>query len=183
MRLAAQVENGRVVRFGLDSSSPYMLFEPVPWYLSTSWISPALLASLAALAVTFLSWPVVALIRRRYAVRPVQSVAQWRVYRLSRTFAGLAAVLLVSWLLFVSKLVSDFSSMNGELDWALITLQVATPLILLGLLCTTLCYAVLSWRRPGMRFAKIWSLVLVASAALLLWVGGAFHLIAWGHNF
>lgn len=183
MRLAAQVENGKVVRFGLDSSSPYMLFEPVPWYLSATWISPALLASLAALAVTFLSWPVVALVRRHYAVSPARSVAQWRVYRLSRAFAGLSVVLLVSWLFFVSKLVGDFASMNGELDWALLTLQVATPLILLGLLATMLCYAVLSWRRPGMRFAKIWSLVLVASAVLLLWVGLAFHLIGWGLNF
>lgn len=183
MRLAAQVENGKVVRFGLDSSSPYMLFEPVPWYLSATWISPALLASLATLAVTFLSWPVVALIRRRYAVRPLQSMAQWRAYRLSRAFAGLAVSVMICWLLFVSKLVSDFSSMNGELDWALITLQVATPLILLGLLGTTLCYAVLCWRRPGMRFAKIWSLVLVASTALLLWVGEAFNLIGWGSNF
>src|SRR5207248_10779126 len=29
-RLAAKVENGRVVRFGYDEY-PFMLFEPVPW--------------------------------------------------------------------------------------------------------------------------------------------------------
>lgn len=183
MRLAAQVEHGKVVRFGLDSSSPYMLFEPVPWYLSAGWISPALLVSLAALAVTFLSWPVVALLRRRYTVRPVQSIAMWRAYRLSRAFAGLAVGVMICWLLFVSKLVSDFSSMNGELDWALITLQIMTPLILLGLFGAVWWYALLSWRHIGMRFAKIWSLLLVAGAALLLWVGIAFHLIGFGLNF
>jgi CubicO group peptidase (beta-lactamase class C family) len=183
MRLAAQVEHGRVVRFGLDSSSPYMLFEPVPWYLSARWISPALLVSLVTLTFTFLSWPVIALLRRRYGVRPVQSIAQRRAYRLSRAFAGLAVGVMICWLLFVSKLVGDFSSMNGELDWALITLQIATPLILLALLGAALFYALLSWRRAGVRLAKAWSLVLVADAALLLWVGTAFHLIGFGYNF
>lgn len=183
MRLAAQVENGKVVRFGLDSSSPYMLFEPAPWYLSARWISPALLFSLGTLTLTFLSWPIIALLRRRYAAQPVQSVAIWRAYRLSRAFAGLAVGVMVCWLLFVSKLVSDFSSMNGELDWALVTLQITTPVALVGLLGAGLWYALLSWRRAGVRFAKVWSVLLVADAALLLWVGIAFHLIGFGLNF
>lgn len=182
-RLAAQVEKGKVVRFGLDGSAPYMLFEPAPWYLSTGWITPALLASLAAFFLTFLSWPVVALVRRHYAARPAQSVAQWRAYRLTRGFAGLAVGVLICWLWFGSVLLGDFSSMNGELDWALRTLQIATPLILLGLLGAALCYTALTWRRGGARFAKFWSIVLVAGAVLLLWVAIGFHLIGFGLNF
>ena len=57
MRLAAKVENGRVVRFSLDSASPYLAFEPVPWYLSTAWLTPALVVGLGALLLTAIAWP------------------------------------------------------------------------------------------------------------------------------
>ncbi|NWK95877.1 serine hydrolase [Sphingobium lactosutens] len=182
-RLAAQVEHGKVVRFGLDGSAPYMLFEPAPWYLSTGWITPALLASIVALLLTFLSWPIVALVRRHYATRPAQSVAQWRAYRLTRGFAGLAVGVLICWLWFGSLLLGDFSAMNGELDWALFMLQVATPLILSGLLGVALWHAALTWRRKSARFAKVWSIILVANAVMLLWVAIGFHLIGFGTNF
>ena len=66
-RLAAQVENGRVVRFGYDEY-PFMVFEPVPWWVSSAWLLPLWIASLVALVLTTLAWPVSALIRRRYGV-------------------------------------------------------------------------------------------------------------------
>ncbi|MBZ9646720.1 beta-lactamase family protein [Sphingobium sp. 3R8] len=182
-RLAAQVENGKVVRFGLDSSSPYLLFEPAPWYLSSAWLTPALLISLVTLFLTALSWPIVALVRRRYGVQPMLTIAQWRAYRSTRCFAGLAIALLVCWLWFSSVLLGDFSSMNGELDWALIALQVATPLVLTGLFGAALWNAGLTWRRGGGRFAKGWSLVLIVNAVILLWIAIGFHLIGFSVNF
>src|SRR5207248_11506449 len=66
-RLAAKVENGRVVRFGYDEY-PFMLFEPVPWWWSSGWLLPLWIAGLVALALTTLAWPTSALVRRRYGV-------------------------------------------------------------------------------------------------------------------
>ena len=183
MRLAAKVENGRVVRFGIDSSSPFMLFEPVPWYSSSAWLTPALLASLAALTLTALAWPVSALVRRYYAARPVRSAAQWRAYRLTRGFAGLAVAVMIAWPVFASSLLSDFSSMNGELDWALIALRIATPLILVALLGAALWNLRLVWKGAPGKFARIWSVVLVISAIVLLWIAVVFHLIGYGTAF
>jgi len=183
MRLAAKVENGRVVRFGIDSSSPFMLFEPVPWYSSSAWLFPALFASLGALTLTILSWPVTALVRRHYGVRPARSVAEWRAYRLTRALAGVAVAVMVAWLVFATSLLSDFSSMNGELDGMLIALRIATPLILIGLLVAAVWYLWLAWRGAPGKFGRFWSVVLVSCAAVLLWIAIVFHLIGWGTAF
>jgi len=183
MRLAAKVENGRVVRFGIDSSSPFMLFEPVPWYSSSAWLTPALLASLAALTLTALSWPITALVRRRYGVRPARSTAEWRAYRLTRALAGLAVAVMIAWPVFASSLLSDFSSMNGELDWALIALRIATPLVLVALLGVALWNLWLVWKGAPGKFARIWSVALLFSAIVLLWIAVVFHLIGYGTAF
>jgi CubicO group peptidase (beta-lactamase class C family) len=183
MRLAAQVENGKVVRFGLDSSAPYMLFEPAPWYLSVAWLNPAIVASLCVLLLTVLSWPVVALVRRTYGVVPSHGIRPWRAYRLSRAFAGLVLVVLACWFRFASALLGDFSSMNGELDWALGALQVATPLVLLAALGLAVWNAVLVWKAKGRRFEKGWSLLLALSVLVILWMAKGFHLIGVGFDF
>ncbi|MGH6632371.1 MAG: serine hydrolase, partial [Sphingopyxis sp.] len=183
MRLAAKVENGQVVRFSLDSASPYLAFEPVPWYLSTAWITPALLASLGALFLTAIAWPVSALARRRYGVKADLPPAALKSYRLTRGFAALAVAVMAGWLLFATKLLADFSSLSGELDWALVTLQIATPVIFLGLLASAIWNIRHVWTSTRGRFAKFWSLVLLMSAVVILWIGVGFHLIGFGTRF
>lgn len=182
-RLAAKVVDGRVTRIGLDSSAPFMLFEPVPWYSSTAWIAPAMLLSLGALLITAIAWPVAALARRHYGVKSGLSPAALKSYRLTRGFAALAVAVLAGWLLFGTKLLGDFSSLSGELDWALIILRIATPLIFLGLLGSALWNLRHVWTGKRGRFAKFWSVVLLFSAVMLLWVGVVFHLIGFGTQF
>ncbi|HEV2599092.1 serine hydrolase domain-containing protein [Sphingopyxis sp.] len=183
MRLAAEVKEGRVVRFGIDSSSPFMLFEPVPWYSSSVWLTPALLIGLTALLLTALFWPVAALVRRHYGVHPSRRLAEWRAYRLTRALAGLAVAVMIAWPVFASALLGDFSSLNGELDGMLIALRIATPLILFALLGAAVWHLVLVWKGARGRFARVWSVVLVLSAIVLLWIALVFHLIGYGTAF
>ncbi|AJA08104.1 beta-lactamase [Sphingopyxis fribergensis] len=183
MRLAARVENGRVVRFSVDSASPYIAFDRVPWYLSTAWLTPAMLASLGALLLTAIAWPAAALARRRYGVKADLAPAALKSYRLTRGFAALAVAVMLGWILFVSTLVRDFSSLSGELDWALVTLQIVTPIIFLGLLASAIWNIRHVWTGKRGRFAKFWSIVLLISAVVLLWIGAGFHLIGFGTRF
>lgn len=183
MRLAAKVEKGRVVRFSLDSASPYLAFDRVPWHLSTAWITPALLASLGALLLTAIAWPASALLRRRYGVKAELAPAAWKSYRLTRGFAALAVAVMVGWLLFASSLLADFSSLSGELDWVLVTLQIATPIAFVGLLVSAVWNIRHVWTGNRGRFAKFWSIILLLSALLLLWVGMSFHLIGFSTRF
>lgn len=182
-RLAAKVENGRVTRVGLDSSSPFMLFEPVPWYLSSAWLTPAFLFSFGVLLLTAIAWPVSVLVRRHYGVKSVLLPVALKSHRLTRGFAGLAVAVMAGWFLFVSALLSDFSSLSGELDWTLITLLIATPIVFVGLLVSTAWNAWHVWTGKRGRFAKFWSLVLLVCAVVLLWIALGFHLIAFDTHF
>lgn len=183
MRLAAKVEKGRVVRFSVDSGSPYIAFDRVPWYLSSAWLTPAMLVSLGALLLTAIAWPAAALARRRYGVKADLAPAALKSYRMTRGFAALAVAVMAGWLWFASSLLADFSSLSGELDWALVTLQIATPVIFLGLLAGAIWNIRHVWTSQRGRFAKFWSLVLLLSAVVLLWIGIGFHLIGFGTRF
>lgn len=183
LRLAAKVENGRVVRFSVDSGSPYIAFDRVPWHLSSAWLTPAMLVSLGALLLTAIAWPASALARRRYGVKSDLAPAALKSYRLTRGFAALAVAVMAGWLLFATSLLADFSSLSGELDWALVTLQIATPVIFLGLLASAIWNIRHVWTSKRGRFAKFWSLVLLLSAVILLWIGVGFHLIGFGTRF
>ncbi|MDR7059363.1 MULTISPECIES: serine hydrolase domain-containing protein [unclassified Sphingopyxis] len=183
LRLAAKVEKGRVVRFSVDSASPYIAFDRVPWHLSSAWLTPAMLASLGALLLTAIAWPAAALARRRYGVKADLAPAALKSYRLTRGFAALAVAVMVGWLWFATSLLADFSSLSGELDWALVTLQIATPVIFLGLLASAIWNIRHVWTSKRGRFAKFWSLVLLLSAVVLLWIGVGFHLIGFGTRF
>ncbi len=183
MRLAAKVEKGRVVRFSVDSGSPYIAFDRVPWYLSTAWITPAFLAGLGALLLTAIAWPAAVLIRRRYGAKTGLSPAALKSYRLTRGFAALAVAVVGGWILFVSKLVRDFSSLSGELDGTLIALQILTPVVFFGLFASAIWNIRQVWTGKRGRFAKFWSILLLLSAVILLWVAIGFHLFGFDTRF
>ena len=90
---------------------------------------------------------------------------------------------MVTWLVFASSLLSDFSSMNGELDGMLIALRVAAPLILFALLGAAVWHLWLVWQGAAGKFGRLWSVVLVLAAVVLLWIAIVFHLIGWGTAF
>ncbi|WCM28444.1 beta-lactamase family protein [Sphingomonas sp. QA11] len=182
MRLAARVENGKVTRFSLDAT-PFMLFEPVAWYLSSAWLTPALLLSLGALLLTALSWPVSALVRRHYGAKLALTRTELKSYRLTRGFAALAVAVMLAWPVFITILLSDFSFLGGQLDWALILLQLLTPIAFLGLAFLTVWNLWLVWKGKRGRFSKVWSVVLLLSSIILLWVAVGFHLIGFGTSF
>ena len=57
-RLAAEVKDGRVVRFSVDAGSPFMVFEPAPASVNAAWLNPALIAALGIVLLAALAWPV-----------------------------------------------------------------------------------------------------------------------------
>ena len=116
-------------------------------------------------------------------MRPGRSVAEWRAYRLTRALSGLAVAVIVAWPVFASALLGDFSSLNGELDGVLIALRIITPLILVGLLGAAIWHLVLVWRGAPGKFARVWSIVLLLSSVVLLWIALVFHLIGYGTAF
>ncbi len=182
-RLAAVVENGQVLRWSTDGVSPFMVFERVPASISSSWLLPALSIGLVALSLTFLFWPINALVRRRYQAPLAVQGRDRLVYRLVRVFSGLTLGVLLGWVLVINAMMKDFGNMSSIMDPWLWLLQISGLVVFVGALAVMVWNAGLAWSGKRRWTSKLWSLILVLSSASLLWMAFAYKLIAFTVNF
>lgn len=177
-RMAADVVDGKVIRFTMEPYAPIMVFERLSTWRSLS--LPLLVASLTVLLLTVIAWPVSALVRRRYGVPYGLSGADARAHRLVRLTA-LAVLLSVGGALgFVVAMLSDLEMTGASSDlWinalrllALVVLPVGAAISVWN------AWQVLRSRRRWL--AKLWAVLLALSCLFLLWLGLAHHLIGYG---
>jgi CubicO group peptidase (beta-lactamase class C family) len=178
--LAAVVKDGHVTRVSLGGYAYVGVFQPAPFYLSAAWIEPAASAALIALSCTVLSWPCAALARRHYR-RPF-ALDGWRArfHRLTR-LVGLVALCAAAGWLWLSSALADTDAPN--LDWAIHLVEGLTMLGWTGGLVVAGGNVAAVWQGGGSWFARLWSLALVLSFAVLAWVGVAFGLIGFSTDY
>jgi CubicO group peptidase (beta-lactamase class C family) len=182
-RLAAKVENGRVVMFSADAVSPFSVFLPVPWWKSSAWVLPLLAASVAALVLTVMAWPTAALIRRRYALAAPLAGTAARTQRLTR-FAALATlVTLVAWVVTVAPLATNLFLSSARLDAWLWVLHSASLIVFTGAGVVALWNASATWTTRRSWSARLWSAILAVACLSILWVAVVFNLIAFTTSF
>lgn len=114
-RIAAQVENGRVMRFGYDPY-PFMLFEPVAWWWSAAWLLPLWMAALVALALSTLAWPVSALIRRRYGVAYGLNGREAKAHRRVRIGSALVLAAMLAVAVILGLMSTNFKYVGPGMD-------------------------------------------------------------------
>ena len=176
--LSAVVADGKVTRFSVSEISPFMLFEPYPAGSSPGWLRPAALVSIGALLLTVIVWPIAALIRRGRGLEP-----RYRSYHWIR-IADLTSLLLVCcWSGLVLWLVSGGLDKSMHIGGALLALQLATVVVLIGGVLVGLLNIKILWGGVSGWFSKCWSVVQLASLAVLLWTALAYHLISFSQNF
>ena len=182
-RLAAKVVDGKVVRWSFDMVSPFMVFDRVPASRSSGWLLPALYASLAVLALTFLYWPATWFVRRRYAAPLKVSGSARKAYRASSIMAGLVLVTLGAWMTDVTMAFSDLDRLSSKADALLWLLQIAGAIVFVGAVGITTWNAWLTWRDGRKLTAKLWSALVVAAALIIFYMAAAFGLIAMTVNY
>ncbi len=182
-RLAAKVVDGRVVRFSFDGLSPFMVFEPAPWYKSGGLLLPLLGAALGALALTALTWPIAAIVRRRYGATLTLDPRAKRAFRLSRIAALAIVVAMVGWAVTLAVLLSDINRLNSSSDPLLRFLEVAGVVVFVGGVALLLWHLWVVWTGRRRWPARVWSIVMALSALVVLWVAVAFKLISFGVNY
>lgn len=179
-RIAAKLENGRVVRWSFDTVSPFTVFDRTPWYLDRSWLLPVAGASLFIVLLTALAWPIGAIARRRYKFAQPFEGRVLKVQRLLHGFAWAALIALGLWATFITVAFAELHKLGGPLDWLLYTVQILTPIALFGLLALAGWNLWLGWRGKRGWFSKLWSVLLLLSALILVWVAIGFQLIGFG---
>lgn len=179
-RLAAQVEDGEVVRFSIDTVSPFTVMEPVPFGADPGWLLPALIFALAIVVLAALAWPVRALVRRHYKAEFALSGRSLQTYRLTRIFCWLVLAAVAGWVSVVMAFSADIGSLNGGLDWLLQTLRVLTPVATIGLLGLSIWHLWNCFRDSRRWTMKLGGVLLVIAALVLAWVTVRFNLYGFG---
>ncbi|WP_428627285.1 serine hydrolase [Sphingopyxis sp.] len=179
-RLAAEVKDGRVVRWSLDAGSPFMVFEPAAAGVNAAWLNPALIFALGIVLLAALAWPVRALVRRSFKADFALTGQARRAYRLSRIFAWLAIAAVVGWLGLIAAFSADIGAIGGPLDWLIHLLRILTPLAAFGLLITAGWHLWLSIKDKRRWTMKLGAVLLTLAAAVLVWVTLVFHLYGFG---
>src|SRR5262249_51734924 len=163
-RLAAQVTDGRVVRFSMDEVSPFMVFEPMPAWRSTAWVLPALGVALVACLLTSLFWPIAAISRRRHGyVLPLTGVGL-RGHTGSRWVAVALSVVTLGWFAILLKGTQDLNFLAPSLDPTLLFMYTLSVIVYLGGALAMLWSARVAWSNPRPLGARIWTTVLALSA-------------------
>ncbi|UZK65371.1 serine hydrolase domain-containing protein [Sphingomonas sp. M1-B02] len=179
-RLAAEVKDGKVVRFSIDIGSPFMVFEPAPFGLNTVWLMPALLAALGLVLLAALAWPVRALVRRSYGQKLALEGRSRLAYRLSRGFAWAVLAAVAGWMGLISAFSADIGAIGGPLDWLIQLLRVLTPVATIGLVASSGWLLWLTFKDRRRWTAKLGATLLLLAGLLLLWVVLATHLYGFG---
>jgi CubicO group peptidase (beta-lactamase class C family) len=182
-RLAATVVDGKVHRWAFDLVSSFEVFDRVPFGKSSGWIMPSLYASLAVLFLTFIFWPIGWFVRRRYAAPLNLKGRSLGVYRATRIMAGLDLAVLIGWGVLATSLLGSLAGNPAAADPALWVLQVVGAIVFVGAVGIAGWNVWLTWT-DGRRWArKAWSLLVLLSMLLLLYVAWRFGLIAMTVNY
>lgn len=177
-RLAAQVVDGKVVRWSIDGISPFMVFDRAPASKSAAWIMPAMYVSLGILLITLLQWPIAALIRRHYQAPLTLDRRSLRVYRGVRVGAGLVLALVAAWVISMSKL----KALPSYDPW-LWFLQIAGLIVLVGGVVLAAWNLRLVAKEKRGWFRILWALFLLFATIMPLYVAWTFGLIAMTVNY
>lgn len=182
-RLAAQVVDGRPVRFSIDLLSPFMVFERPAWYRNSTWLEPLFFASVGALLLTVLLWPVAALTRRQFGARLVLDTASLRAYRLSKIGATAIVVAIALWAALLGRMLKDNSMLSANSDGLLRLVQLVGIAAFLGGFILMLLNLRAVWTGQRRWPAKVWSVVLSLSALTVLWAAFVYKLMSVGVNY
>lgn len=182
-RLAAKVIDGRVVRWSFEPVSPFMVFEPVPWWKSSSWLLLAVGAGVLALLLTVLAWPVSAMVRRHYKASYQLSGRDARAHRLIRITALAVLLAFAGAFGVITWMFSSLDMLAASNDWMVHLARVLNLVVLpVGAVVSVWnAWVVLGSKRRWT--AKLWAIVLALSCLAILWAGAVFHLMGVSANY
>ena len=183
-RLAAEVVDGRVTRFSAGMLGPIIMLERAPAAKAGGWLMPAAVASLVALALTVIFWPVAALVRRHYRKPLPFTGREAKAYRWVRIGALASLVAMLAWggiivAMFERSRVAVVE--DGPVARASARARFDRHLRRASRSRCGTCVVV--WGGKRRWTAKVWSVVLVLATAVFAWIAIAYHLVGISTNY
>ena len=182
-RIAAQVVDGKPVRWSMDFMSPFMVFDRVPASKSGAWLMPALYVALPVLLLTFLAWPTGWINRRKYGLAAPVAGKSRSIARATQIAAGLSLAVLLGWSALFAAMLSSLKYATSLSDPYLWLLQALGLLIFVGTVLVGARNVHLAFTDGRSWQRKLWSVLVLLSALVLLHVAYSFGLIAFTVNY
>jgi CubicO group peptidase (beta-lactamase class C family) len=161
---------GGIKMFSITPYAPIIEFVPAPASLNAGWILPLAGIAFLVMLIAALGWPIVRLVRWRYAYKPDVAGRALLLHRGTRVTAWLFILLAAGWFGIITLLNSDLSALDSGLDIWMRLLQ----LVLIAAIVGTVVAIWNAWTvttAPGRhRFATFWSILIALSAAFLVWL-------------
>jgi CubicO group peptidase (beta-lactamase class C family) len=177
-RIAAQVVDGKVVRWSFDLVAPFMVFDRVPTHRSSAWIMPAASVGLVVLVLTLLVWPIAFFVRRKYRATFPLAGSALRAWKWTRWASLLVVLVIVGWTAMIAALFGNLENLSGTFDALLWVLQIVGLVAFVGAVLISAWNAWLTWRDGRRWKAKLWNTLLVASSFVLMYVAFTFKLVS-----
>ena len=171
------------MRFTAEWISPFMYMERSSGAKGVGWLMPALIASLAALTLTVLFWPVAALVRRHYRDPCPSRAARQRPTAGRASARSLSLAAIGGWIGTILLMFSKLELLTAGMDWLVLTLHVLGTIAVFAGLALAIWHLSVVWQAPKRRLGKIWAVVLVLSTAVCAWVAVAYHLVGISTNY
>ncbi|MET0856053.1 MAG: hypothetical protein ABWY27_04845, partial [Telluria sp.] len=182
-RLAAQVVDGKPVRWSMDFMSPFMMFDRVPTGISGTWLKPALIGGIVVLLLTFLAMPFGWFARRKYKVAMPLNGEGRRAYRWSQIGAGLTLLVLGGWITAVTLMMGNLKNATNLFDPMLWLLQIAGIVVFSAAILAAVWNMKWTWSEKRSVARKIWSVLLLASTIVVFYAAARFGLLAMQVNY
>ncbi|HEX4479351.1 MAG TPA: serine hydrolase domain-containing protein [Rudaea sp.] len=182
-QVAAKVVEDKVVRWSFGLVAPFTVYDRAPASENGAWLMPALYVSLAVLLFTVVFWPVTAIVRRRFGQPLELPYPAMRAYRAGKFGALLIVLALLAWTWSVVAMFSDLNKTTNAFDPVLRFDQVFGFIAFIGGFLLIVWNLKAVWSGERRWPAKLWSIALVFSAFIMLWIAFVFHLISWGVNY
>ena len=181
-RLAALLERDRVKLLSVDSVSPFLVFEPVPWWKSSAILGPFLAVAVVVILIAVIAWPITSSLRRHYRLWPAQAGPQGRFWRWTRLAGAAALALLAAWSALLAQLSGNLFAFSPELDPWLALLKLATLTVCLA--GTGLALGDVWPARPNRgRLSRAGALLLMTAFGTLLWAALFLRLAGFGTDY
>ena len=178
------LRNGRPYRFSFGLASAIIVWDRAPAAIASTWLGPALFATLLILLAAALGWPLLALVRWRYGAAFAPIGQRALAYRLVRAAAVVALLGAAGWLYLVSLTGSPHGiEAISKSDTLIIVLSLLTLLGTLGGLGAAVYNLAWAWTTTSSWLAKLWSVLLLFAFAIALWAAWAGKLLSFSTNF
>src|SRR5262245_36273723 len=182
-RMGARFENGRVTAIAAEPLAFAIPSTRAPWYRSKSLLMPLFLVALGVFFLTLVSWPVRAVMRRVHQRAFPYEGARAQAHRVSGIISLGVVLYLSAWIALLIWLMESLTSNVGNaMAGPLMTLYVAGVVPVLALVGSGFVNWRL-WSPPSTWFAKVWGVLLLLSAVIVLWFAVAMQLFSFATRY